>query len=268
MAINSINNITQMILYYLFFVRRNYLLWSSQEKESCSAELVRLLKMAWSAERDEWGTKGKYWGLLKKIIAMFRFLSADEIENMSHFLSESPFLFVFCEYFEMLDGGLLGDDSVMVMMKSLINDAHRGAVGCAIYDRCRRYSQRNIREYVGRKIEELPFWVVSKGLFTGAVMYDEKIHMIIGREIVRMSEEDPYNIDEDSQNSPVFTIMRLFKWGMITEYELNMFDEYCQKSSLLMFMIYPDFFPKEMIMEGWSEILIHPRYRKCAGYRL
>lgn len=268
MAVNHVSNINQVILYIIFFVRRCYLDWDDNERMECSKELIALLRRALLEERREWGIKGKYWGLFRRIIAMFQYLGGDEIENISHFLAESPFLFVFSEYFDAADTLYLKDDMVLTMMNALSNDIHRGIVGCAIYDRCRIASQDMIRSIVCEKMNELPYWSLSRGLFTGAVVYDEKMYAVIGREIERVYEDRPFFIDEDSENSPVFTIMRLFKWGRITEYELRSFEQYCTKSAFLTFMIYPDLFPAEMIREEWGEILIHPKYRKYSGYRL
>ncbi len=120
--------------------------------------------------------------------------------------------------------------------------------------------QRMIFEMVQKDKQMLEYKYIVKGIFTGAVRYDETVYGVLCREIQRCDND---LLETASMDNPVYVIGILYARGLIDEYELRRYRDYCNRSRMLCVCIYPELFAREDYRKEWKELLYSPGIASC-----
>ncbi len=183
-------------------------------------------------------------------------------KHCMHFLADTSFFLRLDRVFKIpgREHWILSDKRFAAFFNAVPGDDRplKAAVAAVMFELLSTQMQTRVFEIVQREKEGMDFLHVVKGLFSGAVRYDDSVRQIFMRQSDLLEDE---TLDEARFSNPVYVLGILFIWGFIDDYELSLYERLSERSSMMAFLTDPDDFDCNDFRPEWKVLLKHSRFR-------
>ena len=116
--------------------------------------------------------------------------------------------------------------------------------------------QRAVFDMVQKEKKLMGYRYMVKGIFSGAVRYDDLVYETLSAEIASSDEE---RLKKASIDNPAYVVGILYARGYLDDYEIFRYRDHCVRSDIIFLCIYPEYFDMDHYRKEWKELTTQPR---------